>query len=1009
MRSDSASSLDILFLNKGGAYNLSKAKNRIQLKNDGEWHTYTVPTYSMIENGYTGEIAGLRFDFDGLTGTDIEIKDIKLQNYTFDSVPLTFDRVMHTYSDRLHQELHVVAYENTSGIAAIGMTTEISANTVDKIIVKDKNGTHTTLDGVDWQSAEYIGFDIKNVGIFGYIVPADGESGGIVVTLEGGVYTIVQEHTPEGGKILAPMSDTSNDFRMGQRLYTDENHTFDAFITQAEQERHPLTANNIIIDTNDTPRAKFKCYDSIRGAYYFILSGAANFSPPYYDYPNKHYDLSFGINGDGQDRSFYVFAHATTDSLESAVLLDVNDMMLPVPLEVCKNFSEGEEPVYNCGDVTYGDTVFPMTVGGEESKYLTLLNLYQNWGQFPLKQISSIGYYVPYYHLSTGVTETNCISQYFSRAKNYGLLPDHRGMSAPFWNSQPQHYNVGHHAFLTYTDSNGKFVGNDYVSDSINSYGPTYAEIDMNYLTDDGKISVSLNHMEMPQTDENRGYYEITYTVLEDLTVNNFREDVSFYSVFGASYYKYMGYLDESSNCAVTGMQAVGAAPRYVTLGGYYPYFDLYYLENTYAGYGNLAFLIESSDITIGGVKNTAKFAVKEYNQSVSLTLDINESVTLKAGDSIKIKAIIMPWGGGWKKSAVVDFDESLYDVDKITMNDGDIMYHVNNDNSVRRVRLDSLIKRFKATAGENCTVDSSSTFLPTVETSNGKQAEFTISGGNDHFADRHDTVNVTILAKGFDNLTIPKFEELIDGNWVEFTVSSKNTPDKSGFSHSYDGYSVTYDGGKYNYSFVAAMSDGKERTFRITAGDAPTRGFDYVLGEDGESLTLSGLGNLTDSVLVIPESYGGLPVTSVTSGAVIGRGVTSLTIPAGITEISLNNAFAGDFDGVTVYVDENNTVYRAEGNTIYEKESDRIVWFGTAYGDVDGKRGVSSADIIELRGYYAAYDYDSQTPAYAVGSGADVNGDGEMNPADITYLRQYFANYNYDTGESGVILGGSN
>ena len=1001
VRSEDASTLDILFLNKGStSFSTSKAKSRIAISNDGEWHTYSIDTRSMVALGYTGEIAGLRFDFNGLTDTTVEIKDIKVENISYDSVPLTFDRIMHAYSNKLHQELHVVAYEDTADINAIGIITEIQKNTVEKLIVKDKNGLHSTTDGVDWASAEYIGFDIKGAGIFGYIIPADGNSGDMTVTLEGDSYVIVQEHRPDGGKIFVPVTDTGNDFRMGQRIYTDESHSFEAFLKEAENERHPLTTDNIAIDINDTPQAKFKGYDYLRGAYYFILMGASNFTPAYYDYPNKHYELSFGIKGDGIDRDIYVFAHASSGSLECAALLDVNDMMLPVALEVCKNFSEGEEPVYNCGDNTYGDTVFPMVIGGEENKYITLLNLYQNWGQYPLKQISSIGYYVPYYHLSTGVTETNCISQYSTRAKNSELLPDHRGMSAPFWNSQPQHYNAGHHTFLTYRDSEGNFIGNEYVNDTINSYGPTYAEINMNYVSDDGKIAVSLNHMEMPQTDENRGYYEIEYTVLEDVTVNNFREDFAIYTMSGFSYYKYLGYLDSTSNCKVAEMQAVGLAPRYFVLGPYYPYFDLYYMENVTAGYGNLAFLIESSSITIGGAKSNAKFALKEYNQTVSLTLDIDESVTLKAGDSIKIKAIIMPWGGGWKQSQVESFAESLYSLDKKTLSDGDVMYHVNNDQNVRRVRVDSLIKRFKATAVDGCEVDSTYTFLPTVHTTNGKSASFTLSGGNDHSASKSDAINVTLLAKGFDYLGVPKFEELIDGEWVEFTVSSANTPDKTGNSHTYDGYAVTYEDGKYNYSFVTTISNGKSRTFRISVDEAPQRGLEYESLAGGEGLAIVGGAVCNGNIINIPENYGGTPVTTISNGALIGNGVVSLTIHKGIVSIGRNNPFAGNFAGVTVYIDADNPNFFAQENKIYDKESGELIWFGSSLGDVDGNGTVSSADIVSMRSYFANYDYENDKPGAVVGSGADTNGDGITDTNDLTYLRQYFANYDYDSGK---------
>ena len=1006
VKSEAASSMDIRFAVSGDTgVPKREGKTRNHIKNDGQWHTYTISTERWASLGYTGNITGLRFDFEGMEGTDVQIKDIKVLNMTYDKIPLTLDRTMHTYSDKLHQEIHVVAYKDVNNINSLGVITEINASTVDKLIVKDKNGTHTSLNGVDWASAEYIGFDIKNVGIFGYILPYDGKSGSMKVTLSNNVYTITQEVFPRNDTILAPVYDATNDFRMGQRIYTDKNHTFDAFLKEAEIERNPLTAENIKIDTDATPRSKFKGYDPIKGAYFFTLSGAVNFGIAYSDSPNKHYNVSFGIKGDGTDRNIYVMAHTSSGSLECAALLDINDMMLPVPLEVCKNFSEGEEPIYNCGDTTYGDTIFPVAVGGDDDKYFTLLNLYQNWGKYPLKQVSSIGYYVPYYHLSTGVVETNCISHYSTRARNMEMLPDHRAMSQPFWENQPQHYNAGHHTFLRYEDSTGKVIGTEYTNVTIGSYGPTYADVTTNYVTDDGKIKVELNHMEMPQIDENRGYYEIVYTVQEDLTISNFKEDFSLYSFFGYSYYKYMGILDDTNNCKVIEMAKPNGTvqdARYYTLGTHCPYFDVYYMESA-TSYGNLSFIIDNSEIVIGGQKSSANFAVKEAYQTVSLTLDIDGAVTLKKGDSFKINAIIMPWGGGWKDTNVVEFDPADYSVDVKEQTDGSKVYHVNNDNNVRRIRKELITANgYKATEVANCTVESSA-FLPTVVTNNGASAQFTLNGGFDTAAD---DVNITVLAKGFDYLGIPKIEELVGGSWVEYVVSSKDTPDATGSSHDYDGYAVTYENGKYNYSFVTTITDTTARTFRVTVEEPGTTGLEYALNDDGESLTVVGFDGHATASLVIPEEYAGMPVTGIAGGAIVTENVKSIKIPASVTNISNQNAFSGNYTGVTVEVDENNTVYSATGNKITEKATGKTVWLGSRYGNANGDLGVSTLDIAVLREYLTNYDAETDTPAFVIASGADANGDGKVNSADLTLLRRYFAYYDYKNGKSEIGFG---
>ena len=239
---------------------------------------------------------------------------------------------------------------------------------------------HQSLEGVDWNSAEYVGFDIKDAGIFGYIMPADNSSGAIKVELEGGVYTVTQEAKPANGEIRPPkeVDSTANDFFMGHRIYTDTSHDFAKFIKEAEIERDPLV---------NTQNKDFVKYDA-----------------PFFSSWNQHYSTEIKLRSQ-DDRKVYIRTVSSTGSLENAVLLDSEGLLIPIPMEVSKNFGEGEEPVMNYSDDTYGETLFPLYVSSGEKYSVNVLNLYQNWGKFPIKQLSSIAYYAPYYHLSCGVTE----------------------------------------------------------------------------------------------------------------------------------------------------------------------------------------------------------------------------------------------------------------------------------------------------------------------------------------------------------------------------------------------------------------------------------------------------------------------------------------------------------------------------------------------------------------------------------------------------------------------------
>lgn len=242
-----------IFLIAGSSsdYN-SVQKVGFNLINDGEWHTYTVFINGVSD--YTGTVKGIRLDIGQTVGEISYIKDVSIVNVSGTIPALRLDRTFHTYSDKLNQELHFVATEDVSGIAEVGMITELAQSKVDAVVVKDASGTHSSLDGVDWNTAEYVGFHVIGVGVFGYILPVHENSGKLTVTLANGVYTITQTSTPAGGSISAyPVDDpdttntneakvtnTSNDYRMGQRIYTDENDTLDAFIAEAENERSPL-------------------------------------------------------------------------------------------------------------------------------------------------------------------------------------------------------------------------------------------------------------------------------------------------------------------------------------------------------------------------------------------------------------------------------------------------------------------------------------------------------------------------------------------------------------------------------------------------------------------------------------------------------------------------------------------------------------------------------------------------------------------------------------------------
>ena len=791
---------------------------------NGNQKVYMVPMFTNAN--YKGTIDALRLDFNATAkGAKLNITKLELVEVEMGANPygLYVNRDFLVYSDKMHSFTQFTATQELNNVAEVGVEVKIPKTNVEGYVVKADGTLYNNSIAVsDWDSAEYVGFIIKDAGVFGYIMPADDSYGKLTVTDDGTNYVVTQTIPLDNNTIIPStkgMKDENgnadpngNDVFVAQRLYTDDNSDLATFIKEAENERNPIPAENFIVSEDSD--GTYAGYDAVRGCYRFNINGFGGFATPYFSAQNKQFKINYTIIGEeNQDRNIWVMTYGSSGSLECAAILDENEMMIPVPLQVGKNFSEahGERNKYNLDDPTYSEVIYPMEIkAGSENEY-TILNLYQNWGQYPLKQLSWIQYSAPYYHLSTGVNESNCITPLYSMGKvtGHSTLPDFRGMSAPLWPSDPQHNSCGNHKWLIYTDASGKEVATESTSNIISSYGPNYASVDMHYITDDGKIKVTYTHMEMPQTDENRTYYEMQYEVLEDVTFTDFKNQLQFYSVKPndpTGYYTRLGYLNSNNESAVVDAKREGSGTAQYVLGNECPYFSYFDMDNPTStsnkpekeGYSNVAFLVYNSDFTIGGNKATPDFIITDRGGEIAISLDLG-AVTLKAGDKITINAILLPWGSQEMEGS----------------------YDTIQDQNVRDVRANTLLDPITVTptadpAVTNATVTTekvASAFLPRVKTTNGSEAVFTLSGGEN---------NQTVRVDGFTKLTDPKIYELQNSAWVEYNVCSALTPDGNGDGYSYDGYGVYFDSdtGTYGYTFVVDMTGDESRTFKVVADE---------------------------------------------------------------------------------------------------------------------------------------------------------------------------------------------
>ena len=696
----------------------------------------------------------------------------------FKSGSFYIDKCFHTFADKIYLEYALLADKATKAFKGYGSEITIPVSSVAALEIRDANGSHNDVKDLDEKSIEYAAFDIKNVGVVGFIIPADGSTESVSIEKKSDNYIITQNgfYDGEGLNKYDETGEYENyKISFGCRIYTDKTHAFDGIRKENFNEKNPLKLTVLNKD------AEFTGYEALRGTYTVKIDGPARgFNQSYYDEPDKHYKAEIKIEGDEADRNVYVRTNCTvTGCLEGAAILDKNGLLTAVDVEVCKNFqSDGGEPIYSKNDYLYSDTFTPVAAKKNEDTSFTVLNVYQNWGKYPLKQVSSIEFFTAYYHLSTGTTESNCIAPYFVFGKDGWILPDFRNASGTMWSTQPQFNSVGILKFMTYRDSAIKGTAmSEFTGSRIDATGLTHADITDFYTDDNGKYDYSLRHLEMPQPDENRTYYSLRVDFKEDVTYENFKENFDIFYFDGRfTAFNKCDYLDEN-NKSIT--DDVSKDETYHILGTEAPFMGFYSVTDktapliTESCFGcNFALIIKNSRIVAGGKEQSIPFVFKEHGDEEFttgvLTLDA-EKLTFKKGDSIEIDLILLPWGIGTET----------------------------DDKNVLTVREDSALKAVKTTAAVGTVKED--TYLPTVKAENGV-AEFTVSGGRG---------NITVKADGFKSMTKPEIFTLSNGKWVEYKTASAN---------GYDGYSVHSDyDGTYSFSFVFTSNDPETaHSFRV-------------------------------------------------------------------------------------------------------------------------------------------------------------------------------------------------
>ncbi len=274
---------------------------------------------------------------------------------------------------------------------------------------------------------------------------------------------------------------------------------------------HPLPAKAF-----EVTGGRAEGYDPFSGLYLLradLNLGAFGFEAAFKD-PSRRVATQVALANDALARNITLKCMTGIGNLEAAVVADPYGFPLPVPSFVCKNFAgEREEP----DDSGFGDSYTPLVLAPGERRDFQLLHLCQDWGDHPLKQVSSIRFFHIYWHLSTGASETTCFTHDWMQAgSRIFQIPDFRPMSGEMWPGQPQHGVGQFPGWLQYNDAGVKLV---YERTTFESVSPCLARFTLHYHTSDDAATGTVSVMEVPQRDELRTFLKLRYDWQRPATV----------------------------------------------------------------------------------------------------------------------------------------------------------------------------------------------------------------------------------------------------------------------------------------------------------------------------------------------------------------------------------------------------------------------------------------------------------------------------------------------------------
>lgn len=438
------------------------------------------------------------------------------------------------------------------------------------------------------------------------------------------------------------------------RLYLAETGSDPAVLERVvAEEARPLGADAFEVGAG----GRFCGYDARRGHYVLEPTGtrdrALHETLHFAAHPHDHDVLPLRLTNDAQPRQIYVLHRDRRyGRLEAGVICDAAGQALPILVQGSKNFQgENEEPFYDPGDATYAESYFPLALDPGESLALRSYHARQNWGAHPLKQVSSLQAWMPYYQMSVGVTETTCYVPFRFGGPGGIWIADLRGISGQAWTSEPQYDNVGGHRFFHYRHD-GHERDPRYLRSDFRLTGPNMCWWGMDHVTEGGEARVRLEVFEMPQTDETRDFATLRVDFDQALHIADGARDLQLVSIDTTTQslrYAAIGYSGHGGTLREASLQPEATLPQGVILDDPHPWVALYRCRPDSGQAGNNAIVVRHWMAQASGLPLPHLAVWAEWLTGGNLRLAVTlppGPVTFAPGDFIELALLILPYGG---------------------------------------------------------------------------------------------------------------------------------------------------------------------------------------------------------------------------------------------------------------------------------------------------------------------------------------------------------------------------